>query len=63
MYPLTKSEKDMGWWKQGQRDAMLLTLKMEKEGHKPRNAAGKCKGADSFLEPPEQNAALLAPWF
>lgn len=45
------------------RDVMLVTLKMEKEGHAwtkecGQQEAGKDKETDSPLEGPEKNAAL-----
>lgn len=45
---------------------MMLTLKMDVEGHELRNVgslleAGRSKKNDSRLEPPERKAALLTP--
>ena len=34
-------QKEMWYWKQGQRGAMLVALKMEEEGYKGRNAHGR----------------------
>lgn len=47
----------MQLWKNGQRDAALLTSTMEEGSHEPRNV-GELK-TDAPLEPLERNAALL----
>ena len=51
-------------WKNSQRDAGLLALKMEEEGQEIQQQlleAAKGKGMDSLLEPPERDAALQTP--
>lgn len=48
----------MGLQMSGQRDAIFLALKMEKEGHEPRNLE-----MDSPLEPPGRNATLSVSLF
>lgn len=47
-------------WKNGQRDATLLALKVEEGGHKPRNVStfGKGKEADSPSAPPADGLSL-----
>lgn len=64
--PFLAVVKEMWWTEKRERDTTLLAVKTEKGSHRPRNAVASRtvrQGDISPLEPPQRNAALLAPDF